>query len=334
MLVDGYENGCDPIHFLTMKSLAGVANAADYDGFFDTQDSLESNTLDKNMSGFRSIARRKNGRRTDSVVTLGLRAKEGSSETMKSDKRNPDWTDQELDIAVETFMQIESIGQKITAEHPAIINASIKLKSLRIHETPNITEEFRSPDGVRRRISYIKKIASGGNIKGRERYKRAWERYQIRKLAAMPEDKLEQQANDIADVYQTPQLSETEKETLVLARKGQGAFREKLIILWGECPITQCKSKTLLKASHVKPWAVSTNRERLDKFNGILLSPTFDTLFDKGLISFDEAGTIMLSKLLTVNDAIALGVRPNTNINTNKEQQSYLEYHRNFVFKK
>nr|WP_132773145.1 hypothetical protein [Pseudomonas aeruginosa] len=136
--MDGYENGYDPVRFLTMKSLAGVAYAADYDGFFDTQDSLEPNTLDENMSGFRSIARRKNGRRTDSVVTLGLRAKEGSSETMKSDKRNPDWTDQELDIAVETFMQIESVGQKITAEHPAIINASIKLKSLRIHETPNI----------------------------------------------------------------------------------------------------------------------------------------------------------------------------------------------------
>lgn len=68
-----YENGYDPVHSLTTKTLAGVVNAADYDGLFDTPDNLEQNTLDENMTGFRSMARRENGTRADCVVILGLR---------------------------------------------------------------------------------------------------------------------------------------------------------------------------------------------------------------------------------------------------------------------
>ncbi|WPH10675.1 hypothetical protein P8730_12980 [Pseudomonas aeruginosa] len=73
VLVEGYENGYDPVHSLTTKTLAGVVNAADYDGLFDTPDNLEQNTLDENMTGFRSMARRENGTRADCVVILGLR---------------------------------------------------------------------------------------------------------------------------------------------------------------------------------------------------------------------------------------------------------------------
>ncbi|WP_341303212.1 hypothetical protein [Pseudomonas sp. TMP25] len=73
VLVDGYENGYDPIHSLSMKKLAGVQNAEEYDGLFDTPDNLELHTPGETLTGIRALARKDSGERFSCVVITGLR---------------------------------------------------------------------------------------------------------------------------------------------------------------------------------------------------------------------------------------------------------------------
>lgn len=89
----------------------------------------------------------------------------------------------------------------------------------------------------------------------------------------------------------------------------------------------------LLNASHIKPWAVCSDQERLDTFNGFLLSPTYDKAFDNGYISFNDEGIILLSTEI-MNDVEPLGINPNTVIkNISPFSLQYLNYHRGNVFK-
>ena len=93
-------------------------------------------------------------------------------------------------------------------------------------------------------------------------------------------------------------LVETEKKSIIMARRGQGQFREKLLQKYGHCIITQIDNPKLLIASHIRPWDVSNNEQRLSVSNGLLLSPTYDKLFDFGLITFDKTGKIYLSSFI------------------------------------
>jgi len=86
------------------------------------------------------------------------------------------------------------------------------------------------------------------------------------------------------------ELTPTEKDALVKARRGQGKFREAVLSYWGNCAVSNCSELFLLRASHIKPWKDSTNTERLDRYNGLLLNPNLDAAFDKGLISFADDG--------------------------------------------
>ena len=127
-------------------------------------------------------------------------------------------------------------------------------------------------------------------------------------------------------------VAETEKSALLLTRIGQGSFRQKLITYWNGCAITKYKDCSLLVASHIKPWRASSNSERLDCFNGLLLLPNLDKVFDRGMISFDEAGAIKLSPLL--ESPSALGIRSDMKINLEPRHRLYIKYHRNEVFLK
>ena len=73
VFVEGYENGYDPVLSLSMKTLAGVQNAEEYDGLFDTPDALELNTPGKNLTGLLAMARRSGGERFSGVVITGRR---------------------------------------------------------------------------------------------------------------------------------------------------------------------------------------------------------------------------------------------------------------------
>jgi hypothetical protein len=85
-------------------------------------------------------------------------------------------------------------------------------------------------------------------------------------------------------------LRDTEKEALVLARRGQGLFKKRVQGVESRCRITGVERLDHLRASHIKPWRDSTNEERLAGENGLLLTPSIDHLFDGGFISFEANG--------------------------------------------
>lgn len=140
--------------------------------------------------------------------------------------------------------------------------------------------------------------------------------------------------NRLADVKEYLSLSSTEREAIVKARIGQGRFRQSLISYWSACAVTGCGEATLLRASHIKPWAKATLAERLSIYNGLLLSPALDACFDSGYVSFDDDGRILVSKRLMAEDASALGINSNMRLKrVEPEHRKYLAFHREHIFK-
>ena len=126
----------------------------------------------------------------------------------------------------------------------------------------------------------------------------------------------------------------TQRKALINARSGQGHYRSELIKREKRCRITGISDKAFLVASHIKPWAISNDKEKLDSNNGLLLTPNLDRAFDRGLISFSSNGKILLSKRLSGAVLKVLGVNSSTHIGAlNLAQQKYLKFHREKVFK-
>jgi hypothetical protein len=109
---------------------------------------------------------------------------------------------------------------------------------------------------------------------------------------------------------------------------GQGRFRKDLLNLWRSCPITGVTHQDLLIASHVKPWAISSDDEKLDPLNGFLFAAHIDRLFDKGLISFSPSGNILISPHLSTQDARALNIHHEITLPLKPGNHKYLEAHR------
>jgi len=137
--------------------------------------------------------------------------------------------------------------------------------------------------------------------------------------------------DEIAEVSPTLPSDKTTRKTVVDARIGQGVYRTSLISLWGSCAVTEATMLEMLKASHIKPWTDSDNIERLDKFNGLLLSANLDSAFDCGLISFDDTGKIIISSVFTEADKFS--IHPKMKLKrVFEENKPYLAYHRKNVF--
>lgn len=131
-----------------------------------------------------------------------------------------------------------------------------------------------------------------------------------------------------------PGLSDTEKEYLRTARIGQGKFRKDLLKAYkGTCPVTGIKNLDLLIASHIKPWKACTNAERLDPQNGALLSALVDRLFDRGLITFNENGGIIISPILSPADYEKCGLEHAHTIELSERSRHYMRYHRAMEFR-
>ena len=84
----------------------------------------------------------------------------------------------------------------------------------------------------------------------------------------------------------------TTREAIIQSRVGQGQFRQDLFTLWqARCCATKLDIDRLLVASHIQPWSSSSDAERLDPYNGLLLSAAYDAAFDRGLITLEDDGT-------------------------------------------
>jgi putative restriction endonuclease len=129
-------------------------------------------------------------------------------------------------------------------------------------------------------------------------------------------------------------LPSTEREQLILARRGQGRFREGVQQIEHACRVTRVDRPEHLRASHCKPWRDCSDAERLDRNNGLLLTPSVDHLFDRGFISFEQDGRLLLSPVAHRESLRRMGIPldPAANVGKFAEGQArFLEYHRDLV---
>ena len=128
----------------------------------------------------------------------------------------------------------------------------------------------------------------------------------------------------------------TEAERLVVQRVGQQLFRDALLDYWqGRCPVTGLAMSGLLRASHIKPWAAcDDDNERLDVYNGLLLAPQLDALFDGGWATFEPTGELRIAASVDGDAIGALGLaRPLKAVGLSERHQTYLAFHRRYVFR-
>lgn len=125
-------------------------------------------------------------------------------------------------------------------------------------------------------------------------------------------------------------LSKTTRKAIVDARIGQGKYRSDLLLKWGKrCSLTGLSNTDLLVASHIHAWSLSNNEERIDPDNGLLLATHIDRLFDRGLISFDDDGRLLVGESLTAADQKILALDQFTTLRSlTTSIRKYLVRHR------
>lgn len=144
---------------------------------------------------------------------------------------------------------------------------------------------------------------------------------------------LDNSVDEIDKEIETKQLQGEEREALIKVRVNQSAFRKLLMRRYTHCCLCDVDDESLLVASHIKPWAKSNHAEKVDVNNGLLLCPNHDKLFDRGYISFDNGGHIVISDELSENSAISMNIKNDMQIELSNDNIKYMEYHRNNVLK-
>jgi putative restriction endonuclease len=159
----------------------------------------------------------------------------------------------------------------------------------------------------------------------------------VQQLSPAPEPTLEEWEGKLERAIRNDRrLEETQREALVQARRGQGIFRSNVQSIEHACRVTRVERREHLVASHVKPWRDSSNDERLDGENGLLLTPTVDHLFDKGFISFENDGDLIISPVTDTISVQRMGIATDREINVgpfSEGQRRFLEYHRDNVLR-
>lgn len=126
---------------------------------------------------------------------------------------------------------------------------------------------------------------------------------------------------NILDNFIINEIRPTEKEQIIKGRIGQSNFKRELLFIDKKCRLCNVSDECFLVASHIKPWSVSNSKERLDVNNGLLFCPNhdalFDALFDKGLISFEDDSTILITSTLSEESKIFMNVNESMHLKMN-----------------
>jgi putative restriction endonuclease len=145
---------------------------------------------------------------------------------------------------------------------------------------------------------------------------------------------VEWEEHQLAIVRADEDLPDTERQAVVLARRGQGIFKQRVMQIEHACRITGVTREEHLRASHCKPWRDASNQERLDGENGLLLTPSIDHLFDRGFIGFDNNGDLIVSPVAHLESLQKMGLDPKRTKNVGSfasGQSHYIEFHRENV---
>ena len=158
----------------------------------------------------------------------------------------------------------------------------------------------------------------------------------IQNVYAPEDEQLEFSIDEIKRTERTPLatfIAETESEAMMKIRRGQQQFRKRLMPVWhNKCPLCGIGLDVVLRASHSKPWKDSTDQERLDPFNGVLLCCNHDALYDKGLITFDGKGRLYISNEIAREDYLIYGLDEGIQISTVPENKPFFMWHKRNVF--
>lgn len=133
-------------------------------------------------------------------------------------------------------------------------------------------------------------------------------------------------------IFTEKQIFTTDAERLVKVRLIQNKFRKKLFDFYPYCAVTGFSHSRLLIASHIKPWAKCDGNEKVDVYNGFLLSPNFDRLFDQGFITFLDTGIVQISKKLNEIDKEFFSIPTHLKSHLDVKHLPYLHYHQNEIY--
>jgi hypothetical protein len=129
-------------------------------------------------------------------------------------------------------------------------------------------------------------------------------------------------------------IPDTDREAIIRARRGQGLFKQRVMQIEARCRVTGVENPVHLLASHCKPWRDSSNEERLDGENGLLLTPSIDHLFDRGFIGFEDSGNLIISPVAHMPSLQRMGIETRGVVNVGgftDGQRNYLAFHRDAV---
>lgn len=146
---------------------------------------------------------------------------------------------------------------------------------------------------------------------------------------------LEWEAHEMEQVIADQTIPETTRRAVVMARRGQGLFKQNVQRVESYCRVTKVDQTEHLRASHCKPWRDASNTERLDGDNGLLLTPDVDHLFDRGFISFEDSGKVLVSPVAHRESLRQMGLEDALGANVgafSEGQKTYLAFHRESVF--
>ncbi|MBQ3559209.1 MAG: HNH endonuclease [Agathobacter sp.] len=177
---------------------------------------------------------------------------------------------------------------------------------------------------------FVKKNSVGNNM-----YSNALKQFRYFTLDS-EEDAMEEQ-QIVYEIAQMKSLTETEKETIIKARVGQGKYRKSLLDKYdSKCVVTGISQNKLLIASHIKPWAICNNDERVDVENGLILCANMDRLFDSGLITFRADGKMYVSSFVSEDNKSRLNISNDiiVDLHASKKLLEYMEYHRDVLYVK
>jgi putative restriction endonuclease len=154
------------------------------------------------------------------------------------------------------------------------------------------------------------------------------------------------QANDDLDMWENKieigiesdtSIPPTDRESIIRARRGQGIFKDRVMVIEERCRITGVTNPIHLIASHCKPWRDASNAERLNGENGLLLTPSIDHLFDRGFIGFEGNGKLIIPPVVHRESLEQMGIDVRGTVNAGAftpGQREFLDYHREMVLLK
>ena len=145
---------------------------------------------------------------------------------------------------------------------------------------------------------------------------------------------VEWEEHELSQVQSDQSIPDTDRQAIVLARRGQGIFKKRVMKIETACRITGVDREEHLRASHCKPWRDANNEERLDGENGLLLTPSMDHLFDRGFIAFEDNGQLVVSPVAHRESLVRMGIEPERppKVGTfSTGQRRFLGFHRENV---